>query len=494
MLWMLPTALAASEAELRAQVLAEHPELAGEVDDWEAVQALRSFAYTHTDTVVNVSSALYTSVSGWDAPTAYAWFDADLGGVVCGGTSLALVELYEMWGFEAWYLGFGDLSAGGFTHVETLVRIEHQGRELITLHDAQLDRAYTDLDGQPLDYLEVLVLLAEERHEELALSGPEAGYADTLLLPEDFGSMSVEDMASANWTTDPEDYSVETLESGVVKYRSPRTLERFEAVIEPWYGPFLEQQGLPVELAYLHLFPFIVTGGPDSEALLAQAQETLRTHGATTVGFEASEGFQVGDAGGTVNHRYEQAGYDLQTWYYGGVEVVAVEGGQALRVEHVDGHGGDYEAMFEFQERHYGELSVELEGSGLRAAVYDGEGALLEEQTGASGAFEFSHEEDAIAWLIVESEQGGILVDQLRFGPYRAPEQLPDTGSEDSDEPEHSEDTAGVTDCPSGGDSDSDSASEPGLDEEPTCGCSSGSSAAGLLLLTGLLLLRRREC
>ncbi len=107
---MLPLALAlafapasaATDAELVTQVLDEYPELEdGSLTDWETVQRLCSFAHTHTDTVVSVTSTLYTDVSGWDAASAYAWFDDDSGGVVCGGTGSALVELYQLWGFEA---------------------------------------------------------------------------------------------------------------------------------------------------------------------------------------------------------------------------------------------------------------------------------------------------------------------------------------------------------------------------------------------------------
>ena len=135
--------LAATEEELRAQILGEHPELAtGTATQWEEVQALRAFAYEHTDTVVSVTSPLYSELGSWGAPDIYAWFDADAGGVVCGGTADALRKLYQLWGYDAWYLGFGDTSHGGFTHAENLVRIEHEGQELVTLHEAQLDTAY----------------------------------------------------------------------------------------------------------------------------------------------------------------------------------------------------------------------------------------------------------------------------------------------------------------------------------------------------------------
>lgn len=131
MLALLGLSLAATEEDLRAQVLAEQPRLAEEgLSDWERVKLLRRFAYDHSDTVVSAVSPLYSGQAGWPVADRCAFFDADQGGVICGGTGDALRLLYELWGYEAWYLGFGDPSSGGFTHVETLVAIEHEGERL----------------------------------------------------------------------------------------------------------------------------------------------------------------------------------------------------------------------------------------------------------------------------------------------------------------------------------------------------------------------------
>ncbi len=501
-------ALAASETELIDQVLAEYPALAdGTRSDWETVQALRAFAYTHTDTVVTVSSPLYTRVTDMDASAAYAWFDADSGGVVCGGTSEALVKLLQLWGYDAWYLGFGDPSDGGFTHVETLIRIEHEGASLITLHDAQLNVAYTEPGGAPLDYLEVLARLARGEHEAIALTDPDGvTYADTLVHPDDFGTLSVEAMASANWTTDPDDYTVEVLASGVTKYRSPRTRERLEAVIGPWYEPFLESQGLPPELPYLHLFPFTIFGSDGGEAILADALATISADSVTTIGFEAGEGFVLGETDGTINWRYDEAGYDVQTWYYGGTTIAAVEGGQALQAAGYDGLGGDFEAMLEFQASTYGQVGASLApleaDAAVRFAVYDSAGALLDEQIGGAGVYTSAREGGDIHHVVVEAERGDLLVDDFTFGPYQAPEVPGDTGDTGGAPPEDTglADTGGLDSAaPADSDSPDPVDTDPPADEAPAevakeAGCSCGGGAGAGVGWIALLLaaLRRR--
>lgn len=497
-----PVAKAATEAELRAQVLAEHPELGSDtVTQWEVVQALRHFAYVHTDTVVSVSSPLYGDLSGWAVPDVYEHFDADAGGVVCGGTADALRKLYQLWGFEAWYLGFGDTSSGGFTHAENLVRIEHDGQSIITLHDAQLDAGYGSVEGEPVDYIELVALLAAGRGDELALLGGEDNpYADILVHDDDLGSMSIHDMAAANWTSDPADYTTETLSTGVQVIHSPRKLSRFEQVIGPWYQPFLAGQGLPEEIIYLHLFPFQVSGSDGAEEVLAAAQLAARSGEPVHVGFEAAEGFWLGATGGSINQVYDLAGYDVQTWYYGGTTVVDGGGGdQVLEAAYHDGIGGDYEALFEFQRLSYGQVSLELTSvvpdDPLRFAVYDGDWALLYEEMGGSGVFSWEDANDSIHAVIVEAASGGLRVDDLMFGLH--PDGPGDTGEpDDTASPLDTDPPPDDTDVEPLDSGDSNRPEDDtGIDEGPNapdCGCAGHSRGSLLLLLPLLLAVVRR--
>jgi hypothetical protein len=507
---LLPTAFAASsDAALIAQVLAEYPELdGGGLTDWETVVALRGFAYTHTDTVVNVTSPYYSDQYEWSVSERYAWFDDNLGGVVCGGTGDALRLLYQLWGFDAWYLGFGDTSSGGFTHVETLVQIEHDGQQIITVQDAQLDASYTTPDGEPLDYLEFLGLLGAQDPDLFALTGHEDnGWADTLVHPSDLGTMSIEDMVAANWTSDPADYALESLADGGTLIRSPRTLPRLELIIGYWYGDFLEAEGLPRDLPWLHLYPLSVSGDDGASELLAAAQAAATTGRTWTVSFEADQGFAIGDAGGTINYRYDNNGFDVQSWYYGGTTIVACGSGQCLQAEWVDGHEGDYELMFDFQDYAWPQVSLtatsSVEGDPVRVAWYGADGALLGVDTKTDGTFSLASADAPIDTVIVEAAAGAVLVDELRFGPATADDEPTDTGGDsggdggdggdggvgqDSGDPGAS-DGGSATAGDSGGGAAADGGDSPASDAG--CGCAGGSAAAVWLLLP-LVGLRRR--
>jgi hypothetical protein len=121
--------------DLQAAILAEHPKLALPVDDWPVVNTLRAYATAHIDYVINVDSPYYVDQNGKPVGDRFEVFEADSGGVVCGGTADAYTELLRAWGYSAWNLGIGDLSGGGFTHMQTLVQIDVDGDTVLTLHD-----------------------------------------------------------------------------------------------------------------------------------------------------------------------------------------------------------------------------------------------------------------------------------------------------------------------------------------------------------------------
>lgn len=85
-------------AELHADVLAEHPEAAEGADDWTIVNALRAYATEHVDYVLNVDSPRYVDQNGEAVEDRFTTFEADRGGVVCGGAADAFARLAQAWG------------------------------------------------------------------------------------------------------------------------------------------------------------------------------------------------------------------------------------------------------------------------------------------------------------------------------------------------------------------------------------------------------------
>ncbi len=416
-------------AELHADVLAEHPEAAEGADDWTIVTALRAYATAHVDYVLNVDSPRYVDQSGEAVEDRFTTFEADRGGVVCGGTSDAFAQLAQAWGYASWNLGLGDYSDGGLHHMQTLVEIEVDGVPVLTLHDPSTNLSYTDAAGAPIDYFDLLTALAARDTSGI---GVLEGLADSDNLVGSAETTDIRTYATSSWTVDPSDYTVvEDADGWVV--RSPRTLARFEAVIGPWYGPFLVAHGLPEAAIWLELFPHDIYG-TDGDALLSRALGVIA--GSARIGFEASEGFVVGDQGGTVNQRYLDAGYAVQTWCYGQITVVAVDGGQALQVSWVDGVGGDPEGIFELQAGTTGAVSARVQatdGGDVHVSVTNAAYQVIHEAVVASGDRFYWSDPEAQIWRVtVESASGDVLVDDFAYGGAAEPPEPEDTGSTDT--------------------------------------------------------------
>ena len=451
-------------AELQADVIAEHPEVAEGADDWTIVTALRAYATAHVDYVFGVDSPRYVDQGGQAVEARFTDFDADGGGVVCGGTADAFAVLARAWGYPAWNLGIGDYSEGGFSHVQTLVQIEVDGVPVITLHDPSTNLSYTDAAGLPIDYLDLLGELAGRDTNEIGLLEDRV---DSDNLAADSETADIAALAESSWTVVPDAYTIRAVDGGWV-VRSPRTLARFEEVIGPWYGPFLVGHGLPEAAIWLELFPQAIYGEGGDE-LLARAQEVIR--GSARIGFEVGEGFQVGDEGGTVNQRYLDAGYAVLSWYYGGIAVVTVDEGQALQVAYVDGVGGDEEGIFELQSGTSGAVSARVastDGGEVHVVVKDAAYQVIHEEDVPSGALFSWSDADARIWrVIVEAEGGDILVDDFAYGSMAAPPEPEDTGGP--------KDTAGSVDTGGG----ADTAEAAGTPDEDGGAADPGSGACG---------------
>lgn len=478
-------------SDLQADVLAEHPEAAAGADDWTIVNALRAYATEHVDYVINIDSPYYVDQNGQTVEDRFTTFEANSGGVVCGGTADAFTTLARAWGYRAWNLGIGDLSSGGFTHMQTLVEIEVDGLPVLTLHDPSANLTYTDAAGEPLDYFDLLAALAGRDASGIGVLEDRAD-SDNLVATSETSDIVA--FAESSWTVDPAAYTIEDVEGGWV-VRSPRTAERFEAVIGPWYGPFLASHGLPQGALWLELFPHAIYGDGEDD-LLARALAVIA--GSARIGFEAGDGFVVGDEGGTVNQRYTAAGYAVQTWYYGGITVVAAAEGQALRVARVDGIGGDEEGIFELQAGTTGAVSARLEasdGGEVRVMVKDSAYQVIHEENVASGGLFSWSDADARIWrVIVEAEGGDVLVDDFAYGSAAAEPEPDDTGDtgDTADGDSGGGDSGGGDSA--GGDSAGDDTAGPdagGAD----CGCASapGGSASWLAAALLLLTLGRRR-
>src|SRR5262245_36443406 len=94
-----------SDPQLRAAIESEYPAIVT-AEPWDRIRLLREYSYRHTAYATSVSTAAYAagdtlvwSVVGGTTTLGdgYAFFDSANGGQVCGGISLMLMKLYQLY-------------------------------------------------------------------------------------------------------------------------------------------------------------------------------------------------------------------------------------------------------------------------------------------------------------------------------------------------------------------------------------------------------------
>jgi hypothetical protein len=204
------------------------------------------------------------------APELFAAFDRDEGGVWCGGNASTLVKLYRALGYEAFAIDSGV--PGVMTHVMTIVRIEHDGRRLWSVQDSLFDVTYTDEEGAPLDYFNLLARLRERDHGSIETVRGDAPPTRLIL-------GATEDLKEHEWALADGGDPLVTKPGGARVFGWDLTLERFEARFGPSIRTHLRSVGEPPELVYLFRYPIGMWGGPEvkAAALLNRAREIHRS-------------------------------------------------------------------------------------------------------------------------------------------------------------------------------------------------------------------------
>lgn len=234
--------------------------------EWEVVNRLRD--WSHANTTVATENALLDKDTRFgffnrSAGEIFAAFFQDRGGVWCGGSAYALMELYRLFGFQASSLDYGR--SGVMTHVVTLVKIRHGGTEKTVVQDPTFNLGYVAEDGTPFDYLDLLKVLVRHQHHRVHIVMGNRGGGNALVHPRD-AAFPFDHVIDAD--TPPA-----VLANGVKKYRSRLSLERFERQFGEPIRRFLRNEGHPGHMLYLHLYPL---AGSDRDLVEAAKRLTGR--------------------------------------------------------------------------------------------------------------------------------------------------------------------------------------------------------------------------
>lgn len=228
-------------------------------DDWSAVQAIRQWASTHVDWCSKellLDQDPSFEFYGKSAQVIFEAYSKDLGGVWCGGTAYSLMLLYRELGFNAWTLDVGI--PGAMSHVVTVVEVSYGGIAKRSIQDATFNLTYTDLQGGPLDYREIVQLLAERRHDEVCVLEGSVIERDFLLHAKDaelranYGHMLAPDAVPVEEWADRQ------------KFCSRFSLDNFLRKYGDRIHNHLVAVDLPPDAIYLYLFPL---GSSDPDIL-----------------------------------------------------------------------------------------------------------------------------------------------------------------------------------------------------------------------------------
>jgi hypothetical protein len=297
-----------SDSELRARVEFEYPEVVN-ADDWDRIRLLREYSYRHT-AYVTLSGTISDELGFQNLQDVfdglkslgdgYAFFDDANGGVLCAGAAWMLMRLHQLFGYTAsllwlgWYEGLPSPSGSDFTHAQELATIQYMGKMFRVVNDPVTNFTYTTSDGAPIDYHDMVWLLAQNQADRISTSGAigGAGRNPRSITVGFYSDQPHDSDGLASATVDPEDFVLERSPEKWV-YRSPRTTARMELLGDVWWKPQLVSEGWPGETIYLHMFPSDPTG--TSGSLVETARRILAD--LTRIEFSHRAGFG-GIAGG----------------------------------------------------------------------------------------------------------------------------------------------------------------------------------------------------
>lgn len=135
--------------------------------DIDRVVALREWAWANTTYCNGGKNALEVERRDWflKSPAEELYSVMKTEPVMCGGAGLALVRLYQAFGFKSWGINFRVCPE--FQHFATLVEIEHRGTKIV-VQDPSFNIDFRDREGEPLS-LEAIQALLQARRSDLVV-------------------------------------------------------------------------------------------------------------------------------------------------------------------------------------------------------------------------------------------------------------------------------------------------------------------------------------
>jgi hypothetical protein len=174
---------ASNPSALQRRILADMPELGDpNLNDWSRIKLIRRWSYQTADLAATKETLLpfYATMWRMDLSEILKAFDADQGGVWCGGAASVMEKALRAFGYdEPVILSYGFLDLKLLTHAVVLVPIHHGGETLLTIQDPYFNLTYTTDAGEPVDYFDLLSALKNDREVQMVIE------SDTRMLLKD---------------------------------------------------------------------------------------------------------------------------------------------------------------------------------------------------------------------------------------------------------------------------------------------------------------------
>lgn len=239
--------------ELKELITSEVPVLSQEnASDFEKVSSLREWVFNNVPVVDEnllienvLDTPYYSRIPLTERITT---FRKGLAGAWCGATAGTLMDVYNLFGYEAYIVDHGN-SSFSWTHVITIVKILDDGRSIYSVQDAYLNNTWVGKYGRPRDYFGGLALIRTKNIDDVLYKWGESDgrYNKPHLLTQSTDS----------------DKIVKSFANGNVIEK--RRFLGYDDLLEQ-AKPLLTTHNYPNDLIYFSLFPFAAYGDDDKKA------------------------------------------------------------------------------------------------------------------------------------------------------------------------------------------------------------------------------------
>jgi hypothetical protein len=274
---LIPSRLASdAESVIKAWVASQAPEiLTPNATEWEKVRWITDWGYRNILKSVGIGYLIdcYGTPDFYQmgAPEHIARLLKHEGGVICGGKAEIMRKVFRIFGFEAYAINSGQRK-GRSSHVFNLVKVKHEGRDILAMLDAHFNLAYIHPDGEPMDYFDCLKLLCQGRHSEIKTIRGRFNQATVVFKKDEIPALP----------TDTHCYSLEVFNnlrqvagSPLVAAELNYSLQTFWAckLNRQRYIAYLRSLGMPDDIKYILLAPLGISEGGDE--IYKKAQRML---------------------------------------------------------------------------------------------------------------------------------------------------------------------------------------------------------------------------